>query len=67
MTILSKVNELVEELNQLNLELEEMSAGWLGNNECDAALSDPGLQYEKENELESKFKELRDLLVDNLR
>lgn len=51
-------------LKELYAKLEEMSDDWNGINECERALSDPGLQFEVEMEIDAKLKELRDFLID---
>jgi len=61
MTEFYEVRELLEEIEELERELEYMSDAWDGDDPCEAAASDPGLQYEKEEEIESKIEELKSL------
>lgn len=52
---------LIREYENLVEELEYMSEAWEGDDPCEAACSDPGLQFEKGEELDQKFKEIQAL------
>ena len=56
-----EVKELIEEIEELDRELEYMSDAWDGDDPCEAATSDPGLQFEKGEERNEKEEELKSL------
>lgn len=60
---LSKIYQIVNELKELESELSYMDSAWNGNDECERALSDPGLQYEVEMQIDAKKKELGMLFI----
>jgi len=51
---------LIEEYDSLREELDDMSDAWEHGDECDQAENDPGLQFEKEMEVEFKYKEIKE-------
>ena len=67
MSTLKSVFAITEELMELKSKLEEMSDAWNGDDECERACNDPGLQYEVEMEIDTKLKELRDLLIEKVK
>lgn len=55
---LAKIYSIVDELKELESTLSDMDTAWNGDDECERALSDPGLQFEVEMQIEAKKKEL---------
>lgn len=55
---LRHLKSLINEYQELAAEAEAMSNAWDSDDPCAAAEADPGLQYEKGEELEAKFDEI---------
>lgn len=56
-----EIRDLIDEIEELDRELDYMDEAWNDGSPEEAALSDPGLQYEKSQEVEEKIKELENL------
>ena len=54
-----KLKYLIEEYESLCEEAEQMNEAWNSNDPLWAAENDPGLQYEKEQEIEKKYEEIK--------
>lgn len=66
MSLIDDVVEIVSDIIDKDMELEMMSDNWNSGSPEDAAMSDPGLQYEISEQIDRKLRELRDLLVARL-
>lgn len=56
-----EIRDLIDEIEELDRELDYMDEAWNNGSPEEAALSDPGLQYEKSQEVEEKINELENL------
>lgn len=59
-TTLYEIRNLIDEIEALEEELNYMCEAWDGDDPYEAASSDPGLQFEKEEEIAEKYRELRE-------
>lgn len=57
----------MDEVERLNQELGEMCEAWESDDPCAQACNDPGLQFEKGEELERAVKELKELMTEFLK
>ena len=55
---IQELKDLIEEYEELLRESERMSDAWDNGDECDQATNDPGLQFEKDMEIDSKYEEI---------
>jgi len=55
---LQDLRDIIDEYENLWKELSYMSNAWTGDDPYEAACSDPGLQYEKSEEIDSKYSEI---------
>jgi hypothetical protein len=62
MAILKQIYEIVDEIREKDKLLHDMSDAWNGNDPFEAAMSDPGLQYEVGREIDQLVDDLRKLL-----
>ena len=60
-TKLYNLKELIEEYLALEKEHSEMCHCWEHGDASDQACSDPGLQYELEEKMEAKYKEIEQM------
>lgn len=56
----------MDEVERLEKELSDMCDAWESDDPCAQAENDPGLQFEKGEELERAVKELKDLMAEFL-
>ena len=58
---IQELKELIEEYEELREELDEMSDSWDSGSPEEMAVNDPGLQYEKEMEIEAVYNTIKAL------
>ncbi len=65
LSLLSQLKSAINEYETFVNELSEMSKAWNSDDECARATSDPGLQFQKENDCDEAKNELL-IIMDNL-
>jgi hypothetical protein len=62
--VIDRVLEIADELRERNRELSDMVAAWESGDDVSMAENDPGLQFAKEQEIQSLLDSLRTILKD---